>query len=88
MILCQILVISNLQKLMLYKPEIDKSGSTVNDPWPCTDDSAWEIRPTSAYTNMLLYCIVNSVAIIRVIFFERCYIESQNNLVYKYKILR
>ena len=43
MILCQTLEISNLQKLVLYKPEIDKSGSIVNDPWPCTDVSVWEI---------------------------------------------
>jgi hypothetical protein len=31
-----------------------------NDSWPCTDDSLWEIKPTSAYRDMLIYCIINS----------------------------
>ena len=30
----------------------------LNDSWPCTDDSLWEIKPTSAYTNVQIYCII------------------------------
>jgi len=59
--------------------------------------SLLDIRPTSAYTEMYIYCIINSlasymfrspvVAIFREVFFEGYItLERQNNLIYKYKM--
>jgi len=35
--------------------------SILNDSWLGTDYSLWKIRPTSAYTDMYIYRIINSV---------------------------
>ena len=52
----------------------------LNDAWPCIDDSMWGIWPESAYTDLKIYCIMNSLAsymlrppilsIFREVFFE------------------
>ena len=86
--------------VILYDTTYQRSNHAVHCPREYKMEkllSLLDIRPTSAYTGMCIYCITNSlapymfrppvVAIFRELFFEGYItLERQNNLIYKYKM--
>jgi hypothetical protein len=54
-VLVTCVIYNPLAFLFIFVMDMGKTVSVLNDSWPCTDDSLWEIQPINVYTDKKNY---------------------------------